>query len=80
MDEADRILDMGFAKDVTAILKLLPKQRRTGLFSATLSTELSRLIKAGLRNPVHVKVHGTLRRVFREIWGNWSSADAQKMS
>ena len=55
-DEADSLLKLGFAMDVQAILQAAPKQRRTGLFSATLTTELQRLMKAGMRNPVHVCV------------------------
>ncbi|CAK9082324.1 ATP-dependent RNA helicase DDX55 (DEAD box protein 55) [Durusdinium trenchii] len=55
-DEADRLLQLGFAMDVQAILSAVPKQRRTGLFSATLTTELQRIMKAGMRNPVHVCV------------------------
>ncbi|KAJ1666654.1 ATP-dependent rRNA helicase spb4 [Coemansia sp. RSA 1813] len=56
MDEADRLLDMGFEASLTAILSMLPKQRRTGLFSATMSEALSELVRAGLRNPVRVQV------------------------
>ncbi|KAJ2552977.1 ATP-dependent rRNA helicase spb4, partial [Coemansia sp. RSA 1933] len=56
MDEADRLLDMGFEASVTAILSMLPKQRRTGLFSATMSEALSEMVRAGLRNPVRVQV------------------------
>ncbi|KAJ2528636.1 ATP-dependent rRNA helicase spb4, partial [Coemansia sp. RSA 1933] len=56
MDEADRLLDMGFEASVTAILSMLPKQRRTGLFSATMSEALGELVRAGLRNPVRVQV------------------------
>jgi len=55
-DEADSLLKLGFAMDVQAILSAVPKQRRTGLFSATLTTELQRVMKAGMRNPVHVCV------------------------
>jgi ATP-dependent RNA helicase DDX55/SPB4 len=55
-DEADRLLDMGFEKSINNILRVLPKQRRTGLFSATLSSNLSSLVKAGLRNPATVEV------------------------
>lgn len=55
-DEADRLLQLGFALDIEAIMALLPKQRRTGLFSATLTSELQRLMKTGMRNPVHVCV------------------------
>ncbi|CAN7993628.1 unnamed protein product [Ixodes hexagonus] len=56
LDEADRLLDMGFEKSVNTILSYLPKQRRTGLFSATQTKEVEDLIRAGLRNPVSVSV------------------------
>lgn len=58
LDEADRLLTTDFETEVSAILSALPKQRRTGLFSATLGTDdLSDLIKrAGLRNPARIKV------------------------
>lgn len=55
-DEADRLFQLGFEKDVERILSSMPKQRRTGLFSATLTSELQHLMKAGMRNPVHVCV------------------------
>lgn len=56
MDEADCLLSMGFEKALNSILQMLPKQRRTGLFSATQTTEVAKLIRAGLRNPVSVVV------------------------
>ncbi len=56
LDEADRLLDMGFQACLNSILARLPKQRRTGLFSATMSTEVTALARAGLRNPRLVKV------------------------
>ncbi|KAJ2489899.1 ATP-dependent rRNA helicase spb4 [Coemansia sp. RSA 2050] len=56
MDEADRLLDMGFEASLTAIFSVLPKQRRTGLFSATMSEALGQLVRTGLRNPVRVQV------------------------
>nr|XP_037291844.1 ATP-dependent RNA helicase DDX55-like isoform X1 [Rhipicephalus microplus] len=56
LDEADRLLDMGFEKSINTILSFLPKQRRTGLFSATQTKEVEDLIRAGLRNPVCVTV------------------------
>ncbi|XP_030625106.1 ATP-dependent RNA helicase DDX55 [Chanos chanos] len=56
LDEADRLLDMGFEASLNAILGWLPKQRRTGLFSATQTQELEKLVRAGLRNPVRITV------------------------
>ncbi|XP_013401192.1 ATP-dependent RNA helicase DDX55 isoform X2 [Lingula anatina] len=56
LDEADRLLDMGFEASINTILSYLPKQRRTGLFSATQTQEVEALIRAGLRNPVRVTV------------------------
>uniref|UniRef100_A0A1A9UNF7 ATP-dependent RNA helicase n=1 Tax=Glossina austeni TaxID=7395 RepID=A0A1A9UNF7_GLOAU len=56
LDEADRLLDLGFKTTINNILSFLPRQRRTGLFSATQTTEVTDLIRAGLRNPVLVSV------------------------
>lgn len=56
LDEADRLLDLGFQNSLDNILKLLPRQRRTGLFSATQTKEVENLVRAGLRNPVVVSV------------------------
>ncbi|XP_026995347.1 ATP-dependent RNA helicase DDX55 isoform X1 [Tachysurus fulvidraco] len=56
LDEADRLLDMGFEASLNNILGYLPKQRRTGLFSATQTQELEKLVRAGLRNPVRITV------------------------
>lgn len=56
LDEADQLLDLGFEASINTILSYLPKQRRTGLFSATQTDELENLIRAGLRNPVRVNV------------------------
>lgn len=56
MDEADRLLDLGFKDDLQKILQRLPKQRRTGLFSASVSEAVSELVRVGLRNPVRIAV------------------------
>lgn len=57
LDEADRLLDVSFVGDVEKILGILPKQRRTGLFSATIASAGNTIFKAGLRNPVKIKVN-----------------------
>lgn len=56
LDEADRLLDLGFLETLNTIFAYLPKLRRTGLFSATQTSDVIQLIRAGLRNPVQVKV------------------------
>lgn len=58
LDEADRLLDISFNKEVITILQKLPKQRRTGLFSATLSAAGDNVFKTGMTNPVRVTVKG----------------------
>ncbi|KAF2691280.1 DEAD-domain-containing protein [Lentithecium fluviatile CBS 122367] len=57
LDEADRILDMGFQKDVDAIVEYLPKERQTLLFSATQSKKVSDLARLSLQEPEYVSVH-----------------------
>ncbi|KAK4047571.1 ATP-dependent rRNA helicase spb4 [Microbotryomycetes sp. JL201] len=56
LDEADRLLDLGFSATINRLLSHLPKQRRTGLFSATMTEGLAELVRVGLRNPVRVVV------------------------
>ncbi|KAI1750197.1 ATP-dependent rRNA helicase SPB4 [Xylaria castorea] len=56
LDEADRLLDLGFKADLQGILSRLPKQRRTGLFSASVGEAVSEIIRVGLRNPVKISV------------------------
>jgi ATP-dependent RNA helicase DDX10/DBP4 len=57
LDEADRILDMGFQKDVDAIVDYLPKERQTMLFSATQTKRVSDLARLSLRDPEYISVH-----------------------
>lgn len=56
LDEADSLLNLGFEIQINTILSYLPRQRRTGLFSATQTKEVLNLMRAGLRNPVIVSV------------------------
>jgi ATP-dependent RNA helicase RhlE len=56
LDEADRMLDMGFIRDVRRIVRALPARRQTLLFSATMPDEIRRLAKEILRDPVNVEV------------------------
>ena len=56
LDEADEMLDMGFAEDIEAILAETPKQRQTVLFSATLPPRIAAIAKRHLTDPVRIKI------------------------
>lgn len=56
LDEADRMLDMGFSDDIMQIVKYLPKERQTIMFSATMPSKIQQLAKSILKDPVEVKL------------------------
>jgi superfamily II DNA/RNA helicase len=56
MDEADQMLDRGFLRDIQRIIRLLPVERQTLLFSATFSGEIQTLAQSMQRNPARISV------------------------
>ncbi len=56
LDEADEMLDMGFAEDIDAILEAAPEQRQTVLFSATMPSRVERIARRHLRDPVRIEI------------------------
>jgi len=71
LDEADRMLDMGFIRDIRRILKLLPERRQNLLFSATYNEEMRQLAKGLLHDPVSVEVaprNATADRVDQSVY------------
>ena len=52
LDEADRLLEMGFQEEIREIVKMCPKKRQTMLFSATMTEEVKKLASLSLRDPV----------------------------
>ncbi len=71
LDEADRMLDMGFIRDIRRVLALLPKQRQNLLFSATFADDIRQLAKSLLNNPTEVQVtpsNTTVERIEQRVY------------
>ena len=73
LDEADRLLDMGFAYDVRKLLRLVPKQRQTALFSATLTSEIKDLAYRFTNSPEQIAIdadhrtQGAVEQIYVEV-------------
>ena len=70
LDEADRMLDMGFIHDIKKVLALVPKHKQSLLFSATFSDEIRELANGLLRDPLHIQVtprNTTVQRITQTI-------------
>jgi ATP-dependent RNA helicase RhlE len=69
LDEADRMLDMGFINDMRLVMSLMPKKRHTLFFSATLSKEIEGLVKEFLHEPISisVKTQDTAKNVDQDV-------------
>ena len=63
LDEADEMLDMGFAEDIEAILEATPDDRQTVLFSATMPPRIERIIRRHLHDPARIQIARAERRV-----------------
>src|SRR5690606_24160445 len=71
LDEADRMLDMGFIRDIRRILALLPKKRQNLLFSATFSDDIRALAKTLCHNPREIDVaprNSTVERIEQQVY------------
>ena len=79
LDEADRMLDMGFWPDVRRILALLPSNRQSMLFSATLTNDVLRIAGPTLHDPVRIEVAPSATPVEAVTQDVYPVAEAQKI-
>lgn len=63
LDEADKILNMDFEKEVDKLLKVIPRERNTYLFSATMTKKVQKLQRASLKDPVKLEVSSKYQTV-----------------
>ncbi|GLU04591.1 hypothetical protein SLE2022_217290 [Rubroshorea leprosula] len=62
LDEADRLLKLGFSAEIHELVRLCPKRRKTLLFSATMSEEVDELVKLSLNRPIRVSADPSAKR------------------
>jgi ATP-dependent RNA helicase RhlE len=82
LDEADRMLDMGFIHDVRRLVALLPKRRQSLFFSATMPKAIVELASTILRNPEHVEVTPpatTVEKIAQQVWHVDSSSKREAL-
>jgi ATP-dependent RNA helicase DDX47/RRP3 len=71
LDEADRLLNMDFEKEINDILRIMPKKRNTFLFSATMTQKVAKLQRASLSNPVKVSVSSSKYQTVQTLVQNY---------